>query len=337
VKNLKGLQELQTAIGNVLKNIKPFSGETLILLSLFSWVMSLLITTPFVKELLARIGWIFLTLGLGWILSKVKYKVLGIEIYPGPWITGALTCAFIFHGWINDVSVVITSWPIVSAAIATIPKILKNGFDVFNPTYPEPKKFASDRQGIVKLFLFCAILSCWLQFHFMLQDWLQNYPSVVADTFARSTFVVRLPTNTPARPRGETILTLLESALVDRLARRPWSEVELWLLDINQQMAVLETAVMAQIPDIEEEDQWNLQTQVSSGNPDYILRLRAFWNGPSSRPGGYYLEKTCSIVEVLGTNVAGPINAPAIANTPTTTVAQVSCQPTSEPIWIQPQ
>lgn len=298
--------------------------------------MSLLITTEFVKDLLARIGWIFLTLGLGWILSKVKYKLLGIEIYPGPWITGALTCAFIFHGWITDVSIVITSWPLVSAAIATVPKILKNGFILFNPTYPEPQKLATDRQGMIKLILFCSILSCWLQFHFLLQDWLLDYPSLVADSFSRSTFVVSLPTNTPERPRGEVTLSLLESALTEQLSRRPWSEVEQWLLNVNQEIVNLEAAVTAQIPDTKEDDLWVTQAAVSPGNPDYILRLRAFWNGPSSQPGGYYLEKNCNVVEVLGTSLSAPISTPALTNTPTTTVGEISCQPTSEPIWVQP-
>jgi hypothetical protein len=336
VKNVKGLQELQTLIGNTLKNIKPFSGETLILLSLFSWVMSLLITTPFVRDLLARIGWIFLTLGLGWVLSGVKYKFLGIVIYPGPWITGALTCAFIFHGWINDISIVITSWPLVSAAIATVPKILKHGFELFNPTYPDAAKLSTPRQEMVKLFLFCSILSCWLQFHFLLQAWLQDYPSLMADTFERSTFVYKLPTNTSDRSRGQVILNLLESALQDRLARRPWGEVERWLINVNQEIPSLTSSVMATIPHVKEDLQWRVEAQVLPGNPDYVLRMRTIWDGPSSRPGGYYLEKSCNVVQVLGSTVSGPIRTPGIANTPSTTVSQITCQPTEGPIWLQP-
>lgn len=311
------------------KDIKPFSGQTFILLSLFSWVMSLFVDNELVQDFLAWLGWLFLTIGVGWVLAGVKQNILGIDVYPGPWITGALACSFLSYGW-GNISLAVISWPIISALIATIPKFLKKGFDIVNPTL-DGKKYAGDRQEIVLLFLFSTILSCWLQFFFLLQNWLQDYPSLVADTFARSAFVVKVDASSGQNSRGVTLLNLAETILRERLETAPWGEVERWLFELDIEIEQLELDVKNRIPRVEEDRLWDLQGNVAPGNPDYILNMIAIWRGPSSRPGGYSLQKSCSIVQRSNRVTTTPGQTPTVIPAPTS--AQVVCEPVTGMMW----
>lgn len=322
------MKEVIDFILKYFKDIKPFSGQTLILLSLFSWVMSLLVDNEIVRDFLAWLGWLFLTVGVGWVLAKVKQNILGIDVYPGPWITGALACSFLFYGW-SDVSLAAISWPILSTLIAIIPKFLKHGLDVINPTL-DGKKFAVDRQEIILLLLFSTILSGWIQFFFVLQDWLQQYPSLVADEFTRSAFVIKLDSSSQ-NSRGVTFLNLAETALRDELETVPWSEVERWLFEADLEIPRLDVEIRQRIPKVEEDRLWALRGEVSAGNPDYALTLRAVWRGPSSRPGGYYSQKVCSIVQRSNRVIPNAEQNPTVI--PAATAAQVTCEPAVDLQW----
>ncbi|MBD2460023.1 DUF5357 family protein [Oscillatoria sp. FACHB-1407] len=326
------MKEVIDFITKYLKEVKPFSGQTFILLSLFSWLMSLLVDSEFVRDFLSWFGWLFLTIGIDWVLAGVKQNILGIDVYPGPWIAGALACSFLFYGW-SDVSLAAISWPIVSALIATIPKFLKKGLEVVNPTI-DGKKFAVDRQEIVLLLFFSAILSCWIQFFFLLQNWLQEYPSLMADEFTRSAFVVKVASSTQ-NSRGVMFLNLAETALRERLEPAPWGEVERWLFETDIEIPRLEEEVRRRIPRAEEDRLWNLEGEVSAGNPGYALTLRAFWLGPSSRPDGYYAQKVCSITERPNrVTTTAPGQAPTVI--PAATATQVVCEQAVDLNWITP-
>lgn len=294
--------------------------------------MSLLIDSEVLRDLLSWLGWLFLSIGVGWVLSNVKQKILGIDIYPGPWITGVLVCSFLFYGW-GDISLSAISWPLISAVIAIVPKLLKKGLDVLNPTI-DGKKYAGDRQEIILIFLFSTILSCWLQFFFLLQDWLQQYPSLIADTFTRSAFVVKIDSSVGQNSRGVTILNLAETGLREQLEPAAWSEVERWLFEADNEIEQLEASVKSRIPRTEEDSLWDLRGQVRSGNPDYLLDMTAFWLGPSSRPGGYRVQKVCSIVQRPNRVTTNPGQSSTVIPAPTAT--QVTCEPAIDLVWDDP-
>jgi hypothetical protein len=297
-----------------------FSWQTLILLSLYSWGMSLLNSvlsdTEFVQDFLATMGWIFLTLGVGWALADVKFEFLGLTIYPGPWITGALTCTFLFEGVRDEFPALsFVSWPLISAAIAAVPKFLKRG-----PEFKVPD--AKGRQELVILFLVSIILSCWFSFHFLLQDWLGDYPSILADRFDKSAFVI----NTARRlrvsdSRGVLILNLAETIVIDQLEGRSLAETELWLFNVESRVADIETQILQRISSLEENVLWSLEGSVSGDAPRYTLDLRSVWQGPSSYPEGYFLQKSCLITQQLVQN--RPAASPP-------TVSQVACGPISD-------
>jgi len=324
------VKDFITAIGTYLKNIKPFSPEAFILLSVFSWLMSLLVVTPWVRDFLSWLGWLFLTVGVGWLLSTVKQKIWGIEIFYGYWITGAIASAFVYQ-LTHDISLAIVNWPPLSALLTTIPKFLKHGTPLVDPRVVEAKKYAGDRQQIILVLLCNLILSCWLQFHFLIQHWLMEYPSLVGDSFRRSAFVVQWVPDSPyPNPsRGIVLLNLAETVVREELEPSSWSEVERWLLDVNDHLPEVTTEIAKRISPVEEDNLWQLRATVLPGNPDYTLRLWASWQGPSSRPGGYFAQKFCSITQAPNRTAAVP------RNTVTSGTARVICQPSVDHIWFQ--
>lgn len=301
-----------------LKPPKAFSWQTLVFLSLFSWLMSLLAVTAYVKDTLSAMGWLFLTLGVGWALSDWKFSLLGVTFYPGPWITGALLCMFLVEGW-SDLpnSTAYILWPTLSAIIASLPKFIKSGPAL---TFPN----AAGRQQIVLLLLANMIISCWFGFHFLVRDWLRQFPSVAASDFRESAFVVKL--TSPFNPqevssRGVPILETAAANMTQQLENRPWSATERWLLNIDREVAAIEAEVKRGLAPVAENALWSLRGQVPPSRQGYTVVLQAIWNGPSEQTVGYYLQKTCLVTQ-----------GARATNSPTTAATEVTCGPTSEPI-----
>lgn len=307
-----------------------FSWQTLILLSVFSYFMAWL-ATGIVQTLLINFGWIFLIGGVLWATSSSKLLQIG-PIHLSPWITGALVSIYIFSQITGELTrEALISWPLISAVIASLPDILdaKSGFKLKAP--PPPK-----RQDLVILFGTQFLLSCWFQFSFLLQDWVAQYPSVLADDFQQSAFVTKVSTPLVSPiPRGAVILDEMEPKLSQRLNARPWPEVERLLLP--QERAKLINALTEQTKQdlakedssLEEDNLWQITPNVTARSSGYNLQLRAIWQGPrSGRLSDYSITKTCQIIQS-----APPVRSPATATTnaqPTPSPAPVSnldCEP----------
>ncbi|GAB4134404.1 MAG: hypothetical protein Fur0046_06130 [Cyanobacteria bacterium J069] len=316
------MKELLDELWKQLKPPRTFSWQTLVLLSLFSWALSMLVETFILQDLLSRFGWLFLTVGVGWALSGNKINILGLEITTGPWITGALICVVLFAGWVGDLGrVAWVSWPIFAAISAAVPHF----FPRFTFSIPDPKV----RQDLIVRAVLAGTMSCWIQFHFVVQDWLRDYPSLLADDFRRSAFVVRLdeqqgnPALNP--PRAVLLLTFAEEYLKRSLEDRPWSETERWLIELDQRIPQLREVVVQQARRTEqrtlaEDALWRFSGVVPPGDPEYTLRLRAVWLGPTSTNRPYAIERACLISQVTPPPAAGAVVAGAA-------VTQVTCNP----------
>jgi len=317
------VKEILEKIWKQFKPPRAFSWQTLVLVSVFSWCVSVIVETEALRDVLARLGWIFLMLGVGWGMSSTRINLLGLVLYPGPWITGALACVVLFAGWNVDLTrVALVSWPLISFAVAAIPKL----FPRLTFSLPDPPV----RQQLLIQFLLSCLLSAWFQFHFVIQDWLRAYPSLLGDSLGRSAFVVRLDARGFGVPRGVILLNLAEPLLKQELQALSWAEVERWLLERETRVAELQQRVLQQTPRVEEDTLWRFWGDVPAGLPEYTLKLRAVWLGPSSNLKGYFLEKSCLITQAANATVIDPL-------TPNSGLVQVTCQPVSDKIWIDPQ
>ncbi|BAT51837.1 unknown protein [Nostoc sp. NIES-3756] len=271
---------------------KAYSWQTFIYLSIFSWIMSYL-ATGYIRDIIALCGWLFLIAGTAWYTTDDPLRVPGTFMPIGAVITGFLVSVFAF----GDQKEVITSrtivlWPTISALITAIPEFIE-GTDTDSKTrIPKPDA----RQKIIVLVASCMIISCWLQFYFVMDNWLKQYPSLLAESFGRSSFVItglepeKIPTN------GVIILDKLQPLVEEQIAERPWSEVERWLLEANVKVGQLGREVLKNnLSKYEEKELWRVEPRVVNLNSGYRLDLLSIWTGPTANPRGYFLRKSCQI------------------------------------------
>ncbi|MEO0406988.1 MAG: DUF5357 family protein [Cyanobacteria bacterium P01_A01_bin.135] len=213
---------------------QSFSWQTLLFLCLFSWLMALLtsdssvmqtdpslntwgqlsLRTSPAKYALFTMGWIFLSLAVAWLLhgSKMKVPLFDIVLRPAAWVTAAIVCAFLFQVWqLNNLRPALIAWPIVSALFYIFPRCysLRKGY------YVLPK--VSERQHLLIVALASLLVSCWLQFYFVVQDWVEGY---------RPTFVDLVGgTNTAITPAEVQVANLAESVVASQLEPLPIPEI----------------------------------------------------------------------------------------------------------------
>ncbi|MEO1209224.1 MAG: DUF5357 family protein [Cyanobacteria bacterium J06638_20] len=343
------LQSIIQELWNQLKPPQAFSWQTLVWLSIFSWCLSYLTNLPspaspegpeliseLVREILAWMGWFFLTLGIAWGLWGNKLNVFfGWYIRPAPWISGAMVCLLLFRGAEDNEALpfplALTIWPLVSAAIAIVPRL----FPYLTFKLPTPEI----RRELIILFMVSLLMSCWFRFHFLLQDWLAGYPSIVTDDLSRSGFVIRVadPESIPD-PRGFEHLSELNQLLQDDIDGQPWAVAERWLLERDDNIQAFQEQVHRNQQGFVEDIYWRFQSIVPPQQPrptEYILNLRASWGGPASQPGGYFLEQTCLVRQVADPDLlrqgADPQTAIAAP------IAQLDCEPiNTTKMWLIP-
>ncbi|WP_448265934.1 septal junction protein FraD [Nostoc sp. DSM 114159] len=313
----KFVEGLYAGIRKILVPPKAYSWQTFIYLSIFSWVLSYC-ATGYIKDIIAFFGWLFLIAGTAWYTTEDPLRVPGTFMPVGAVITGFLVSVFAF-GDQRDVITprTIVFWPTISALITAIPEFIEGNDTDAKARIPKPQ----DRQRIIILVASSMLLSCWIQFHFVTDNWLRQYPSLQADTFKHSTFVPRTEELVKIPRNGVVILQRLQPIVVDQIAQRPWSEVEKWLLDAKQRVGNLGREIIKKnLSKYEEKELWRVEPRVANTKSGYILDLLSIWIGPSSNPRGYYLKKSCRIEPVAtATNSENKI-----------TVAEIECDRASK-------
>lgn len=313
----KFAEGLYAGIRKILVPPKAYSWQTFIYLSIFSWVISYC-ATGYIKDVIAFFGWLFLIAGTAWYTTEDPLRVPGTFMPVGAVITGFLVSVFAF-GDQRDVITprTIVFWPTISALITAIPEFIEGNDTDAKARIPKPQ----DRQRIIILVASSMLLSCWIQFHFVTDNWLRQYPSLQADTFKHSTFIVRTEAAVKIPQNGVVILEKLQPIVVEQIAERPWSEVEKWLLDAKQRVGNLGREIIKKnLSKYEEKELWRIEPRVANTKSGYILDLLSIWIGPSSNPRGYYLKKSCRIEPVAtATNSENKI-----------TVAEIECDRASK-------
>lgn len=267
------------------------SWQTVVYLSVFSWLTSLLAVAAgasrFTSFIVATFSWIFLAIGVGWGLDEAKIKFLGLRV--SPWISGAIVCTFLFNMWSwNSLSAALAAWPLISVAIIAVPQFVRWDLEW---KVPPPNV----RQDLILLLLMSIVMSSWLQFYFRIQTWLDDYPTIAADNFNQSGFVYAVSTGTPALSQGFSVLSSAEVQVKQQLEGMPWPRVERWLLNLGDQIQPIEAASKATLDSRREMAFWGLRASPYTTPNGYELKLQAVWRGPTSQGNGYYLQKSCLI------------------------------------------
>lgn len=326
--DLLGLAFLFDFLKDVIERIKNFfippkaySWQTLIYLSLFSWVMSSLAFGG-IQDIIAFFGWAFLIAGTSWYTTDKPLYVPGTIMPVGAVITGGIVSVFAFQQDEQLIARTIIFWPTISALITAVPEFFEgSGTDVKTQL---PK--LEDRESVITLIGCCMLLSCWLNLYGLTDGWLNDYPSAKYPIYPREDVkpydlvtvfepTERTPTN------GLLMLNKFKLALETKLNGKPWGEAEKWLKPRNLRTNVqdLEKRVEANIETqkteegldgFPEQEFWDLKINVDNIDPkdinSYRLDLFTVWKGPSSKEDGYFLKTSCQIspiaesIQVIG-------------------------------------
>ncbi|MGJ3249196.1 MAG: DUF5357 family protein [Elainellaceae cyanobacterium] len=315
-KFLKSLDDIGKSIWNFLDPSQAFSWKTLISLSLFSWSAMLIIgESPLaaldssnddvqlspLQHAFFILGWVFLNLGIGWGFakdaqgqkkSKIKIPLLSREFYPGAWVTAGVTCFFLFRLWNPEWrALALISWPLVAAIYDAIAKTISS---IVGKKWPEPQV----RQDLIISALLHILVSCWLGFYFLVQNWIEEYPPLRSSGsgLQESMFMVELD------PQPE-MLDIAEAVLRGRLAELPPPEARLRFADpqfIDQFINDVKRQVEQQLPGSQRVLDLEIILPIST-NLDTPLRLQAFWQELESNGASYYLEKECQLYPTIET------------------------------------
>ncbi|MBE9005472.1 DUF5357 domain-containing protein [Fortiea sp. LEGE XX443] len=292
----KFTEDIYARIKKILVPSQAYAWQTFIYLSVFSLGISYF-AIGYIRDIIALCGWLFLIAGTAWYTTDDPLRVPGTFMPVGAVITGLLVSVFAFG---NQQEIItprtIVLWPTISAFITAIPEFIE-GTDTDSKTQiPKPEA----REKIIILVASCMMLSCWLQFYFVMDKWLKEYPSVLADDFQRSTFVRRTDIIEKVPKNGIVILDKLQPLVEQQIDERPWSQVERWLLDAKLQVGNLGNRVIEKnLEEYEEKALWRVEPRVvNTKSGGYRLDLLSIWGGPSSNRKGYYLKKSCRIEPV---------------------------------------
>ncbi|WP_017314384.1 septal junction protein FraD [Mastigocladopsis repens] len=290
------IEDVYERIKKIVIPPRAYSWQTLIYLSIFSWLMSSL-STAIVKDIIAFCGWLFLIIGTAWYTTDNPLLIPGTNMPVGSVITGFLVSVFAF-GREEDIFTprTIVLWPTISALITAIPEFFEGTGTEATTRLPK----IEDRQKIIILIGSCMVLSCWLQFYFVTENWINEYPSLLIDNYQGSAFVIKTQPSNKIPRNGVLILDKLAPQVEAQIAGQPWSQVEQWLIDARERVGNLSSQVIqTNLSEYEERFLWIVEPRVSNLKDGYKLDLLNIWSGPSSTPRGYYLVKSCRIDPVL--------------------------------------
>ena len=315
----KFLEGVYARIRNFLVPPKAYSWQTFLYLSVFSWFASSL-AVGYVRDIISFFGWLFLIAGTSWYTTDDPLRIPGTFMPVGALVTGFLVSVFAF-GQGEDVITprTIVLWPTISALITTIPEFFEGSGTDVQTQIPKPEI----RQRLIVMVASCMILSCWIQLYFVMDNWLREYPSLQADNFKQSTFVIKTESPEKIPANGVVILNKLQPLVEEQVAGRPWSQVERWLINADQQVGNLGRRVIERnLAKYEEKELWVVRPRVVNTKSGYTLDLLSIWTGPSSNPRGFYVKKSCRVEPVAAranssiANVSKPDKA---------TVAEIDC------------
>ncbi len=281
---------------------KAFSWQTLIYLSLFSWLMSFLANNGPIQDIIAFFGWAFLIAGTSWYTTDKPLYIPGTIMPVGAVITGGIVSVFAFQQNEEFITRTIIFWPTISALITAVPEFFEgSGTDVKTQL---PK--LEDRESVIILIGCCMLLSCWLNLYGVTDTWLNEYPSAKYpiykdETSQRNDLLTVMEPLEKTPQNGMLIINKLQSGVETKLKGRSWSEVERWLKNANREVSKLgEKVIEINLLQFDEKEFWKTQADVENIIPEdinsgYRLDLYSVWEGPSANKEGYYLKKSCKI------------------------------------------
>ncbi|MGB8688769.1 MAG: DUF5357 family protein [Microcoleus sp.] len=242
------------------------------------------------RTTIADLSWLFFTISMGALTSQKPFVIYGIII--SPWVT-----SFLIGLWLlvrlpaDNKEIAWIAGPIIAIVVAAIIEIWKSE--------SKWERVRSLVRPQFVIFTLCHVLiSCWFAFHFLIQGWLQDYPSVLSQNLKRSDYVVTFQGPTINRSRGVIILNEMEKYLKQEARTKPWAQVEQMLIDIDNERFFLKNEAFKKMRIVPEDSSWDVKTSIVQGQSRYQLEMQATWLGLVFRPEIYSFSKSCEVSNI---------------------------------------
>jgi hypothetical protein len=272
--------------------LKPpslFHGKTLLLISFGLWIAAVL-TRNYLEWQQTFITWGYLSFiaGISLFFKEKPLIFKGFSLHP--WLIALLISLFFCYNLPEEnlTGFAAIAFPLFSVCIASIYEILESGvkWEISIPLI---------RANFIIFLLLHCLMSCWIGFNVLMEQWLKDYPSLLAEDFNKSAFVLKIKSSSINDSRGILIIKKLEDYLILKTEKNPWEPVANWLVDLGNKRVDLRREGLKTLGKLPEDSLWKFTPRMVQGESHYQLELLVRWYGPSSRPYGYSVTKTCDI------------------------------------------
>lgn len=276
---------------NLIKPSRTFSWQTTILISIVIWIIAGVFGLNGdlrLQNRFAILGSIVVIVGFGWFTFENPLIVHGYSF--SAWILVELICLFLASLLPDIAPFILMVWPALSAIAAIWPEFIKIDRKLTN--------LSSDKRlKLLIWILLHLIISCWINFSLIIQYWILQYPSLLADDFSQSSFVIKIQPFSPPFTEGERVLDSMEQQLKTQLNGKTWMVIENWL-DNTKNREKLLTQAKETIVGVKEKELWKFRINLAAQKTGYNLSMSAEWLGPSYNLQGYLLKKDCQVKPV---------------------------------------
>ncbi|HSF75851.1 MAG TPA: DUF5357 family protein [Microcoleus sp.] len=265
--------------------------KTPLLLSIFLALLTVAAVTDWrTRTLLFDMSWLFFTLSMGLLTSQQPFVIKGVSL--SPWVTSILIGLWLLVRLPSDrKEIAWISGPLIAVVVlATI--------EIWNSESKREGIRSLVRPQFLMITLVHLLFSCWFAFHFLIQGWIQQYPSVLSQDLRQSDYVVTFQRPTINRSRGVVILNEMERYLRNEARTKPWAQVEQMLIDIDNERFFLRNQALKTTGVVAEDARWDVKTSIVQGESRYQLEMEANWLGLVFRPETYSFTKSCEVFQI---------------------------------------
>ncbi|CDM98651.1 MAG: DUF5357 family protein [Limnospira sp. PMC 1291.21] len=160
-----------TSVVNTVKPPKLYHWKSVVIVGLLAWLVSSLLTDNIERSnSIANLSWILLTAGISWRTNQHPFIIRGVSL--SPWITGTLITVLVDQETAEQLpTFAITVWPIICACFVFLIQLIDAKFKL----RPTPPLISGP---FLLLILGHVVMSCWISFYFLVDDWIQEYPDL---------------------------------------------------------------------------------------------------------------------------------------------------------------
>ncbi|MEZ2237130.1 DUF5357 family protein [Microcoleus sp.] len=242
------------------------------------------------RTTIADLSWLSFIISMGLLTSQPPFVIYGVSI--SPWVTSVLVGLWLLVRLPPD------SRPIAWIAGPLIAVVVLAAIEIWNSESKWDKIKSLIQPEFLILTLIHVMISCWFGFHFLIQGWLQDYPSVLSQNLKESHYLVTFQGPTINRSRGVIILNEMEKYLKNQAATKPWAQIEQMLIDIDNERFFLKNEALKKLQIVPEDGSWDVKTSIVQGESRYQLEMQATWLGLVFRPEIYSFTQSCEVINI---------------------------------------